>query len=1033
MGDLNCRHTQFGDHISNPEGIRLTDILLDLPIIRITNTDYTFLNANGTSIVDHIIVPGSVMHRFDDRCHIGDTITSDHLPILVNSDIMSPQIPPPPRQIRDYRRANWPQNFITSNIPELGELNTNESIDQSARQWEDATSKLDYRDGAKFWNKFKVLTKQKLSQPSHLLIDNQIISTPELKAEAFKNSLHENFQTPDNPNFDRLFKLETEFAVRNTLMHQTPNHVPIMDPITDRETESYCQIGKNNSPGPDNINDGNLAANWRRFSQKFNLYMDATDLEDKPEKKRLATFLSLLGDDGLELFNTFTFNVEGDDKKLQPVFDKFEEYCSHKSNGQHFDSFVTELKKAVKMTEYKDQDDMVRDRIVIGIKDKQTQESLLRESKLTLQKAITTCRLSESSKIQAKAFTAESTVDAVRSNRGTSQKVCSYCGFKHRGRKCPAYGKTCARCQGRNHFAGVCSKSTNGLEKRESVSRKRVHEVKNQHSGSESDDSELFINCVKTVGLLKSGSSQNVWKQKVQVKNCIVEFKLDTGAEVNVLPLEYIQNLEGAVPHVQPVRRVPHALHKKLKDKLKQLENECIVRKVEKPTEWLNPLVIVEKKNKDLRLCLDPKYLNKAIKREYFLIPTADEIAAKLCNKEYFSVLDMKDGYFQIKLDDQSADYCANEAEHDQNLRLVLERALKHNLRFNKEKIQFKLSSVKFLGQIYSKQGVELNQVYVKPILEMPTPDNKSDLMRLLGMAKFLGKFVPNMSKVTAPLRELTKLDVPWHWTASPVLTFFDPSKEIEIETDASKDGLGACLLQGGHPVAFASRSLSTTEQKYAQIEKEMLGIVFVLKKFHYFVYGHNVLVSCDHKPLESIVRKDICALSPRLQRMRLRLLHYDLNVVYKPGKYLYIADTLSRAFLQEGGLKSDAEFQFAFHAVVNNVAMSDTRKSEFRIETQKDEQLQTVINLCIQGWPEHKRDVPQIVNNFFKLRDNLCVCDNLLFYGNKIVDPKSLRSEMLRLVHEGHIGIEKSKARARQIFYWPGMSSDIETSCLYM
>lgn len=491
---------------------------------------------------------------------------------------------------------------------------------------------------------------------------------------------------------------------------------------------------------------------------------------------------------------------------------------------------------------------------------------------------------------------------------------------------------------------------------------------------------------------------------------------------------------------------------------------------------------------------MDPKYLNQAIQREHFLIPTAEEIASKLCDKEYFTVLDMKDGYFQVKLDNESSDYTtfgtpfgrykflrlpfgicsapevfqrknyeifgdlegvglyfddliitgSNELEHDRNLQLVLERALKYNVRFNSSKIQFKSKAVKFMGQIYSKQGVEPNKNYIKAITDLPNPNSKTDLLRILGMAKFLSKFLPNMSKVTAPLRELTKHDVEFVWNreheqslsqlkqllvSAPILKYFDSSKPIEIETDASKDGLGACLLQNGHPIAFASRSLTFTEQKYAQIEKEMLAIVFSVQKFHFFIYGlNNIKVNSDHRPLESIFKKDLACLSPRLQRMRLRLLNYDILVTYKPGKYLYIADTLSRAFLSEKGLKSDKEFTLAIHSIIKNIPMSFERKNQFRCETSNDLQLKIVIDYCINGWPENKSNIPEFICTYYKIKDSLTISDGLLLFCEKIVVPNSLRSEMLRLLHEGHVGIEKCKARARQIFYWPGMNSDIES-----
>lgn len=258
-------------------------------------------------------------------------------------------------------------------------------------------------------------------------------------------------------------------------------------------------------------------------------------------------------------------------------------------------------------------------------------------------------------------------------------------------------------------------------------------------------------------------------------------------------------------------------------------------------------------------------------------------------------------------------------------------------------------SSVKFMGQIFSKDGIQTNNKYIKAIVDMPSPQCKQDVLRFLGMIKFVGKFIPNMSKIIAPLRNLTRLDVQWNWTAehiesvkqlkhllttAPVLTFFDPKKEIEIETDASKDGLGASLLQDGKPVAFVSRSLTKTEQQYAQIEKKMLAILFAVQKFHYFIYGTEVKVHSDHKPLESIFRKALQNITPRLQRMRLKLLQYNLSVCYKPGKYMYVSDALSRAHLEETNLKSDSMTDFAVHCIMNRLPMSDTRKDQFRQAT---------------------------------------------------------------------------------------------------
>ena len=106
--------------------------------------------------------------------------------------------------------------------------------------------------------------------------------------------------------------------------------------------------------------------------------------------------------------------------------------------------------------------------------------------------------------------------------------------------------------------------------------------------------------------------------------------------------------------------------------------------------------------------------------------------------------------------------------------------------------------------------------------------------------------------------------------------------------------------MQKRKPVAHASRAMSSAEQNYTQIEKEMLAICFATSKFHQYVYGKpNVSIQTDHKPLESILKKPLCKAPPRLQRLMLRLQPYDLDVHYVPGKYMYLADTLSRAYIQ--------------------------------------------------------------------------------------------------------------------------------------
>jgi len=222
--------------------------------------------------------------------------------------------------------------------------------------------------------------------------------------------------------------------------------------------------------------DGHIAENWKKLSQKFDVFMTASGLKSKSEETQIAVFLNFIGDDGLELHNTFPYSEE-EAKSLEAIKKRFNDYCAPTANviferykfnsivqqeGQPFDSFLTELRKAIKSTLYKDTDDMIRDRIVMGIKNKGTQERLLRESKLTLNKAVEFCRPTEISRSQAKVLQEPVLVDAVRrqslnSSPDLNKIDCKYCGYKHfRNARCPATGKTRAKCQGRNHFASVC-------------------------------------------------------------------------------------------------------------------------------------------------------------------------------------------------------------------------------------------------------------------------------------------------------------------------------------------------------------------------------------------------------------------------------------------------------------------------------------------------------------------------------------------------------------------------------------------------
>ena len=387
--------------------------------------------------------------------------------------------------------------------------------------------------------------------------------------------------------------------------------------------------------------------------------------------------------------------------------------------------------------------------------------------------------------------------------------------------------------------------------------------------------------------------------------------------------------------------------------------------------------------------------------------------------------------------------------EHDERLEITLQRARQSNLKLNPDKCKIRCTEVLYIGHVLTGDGLKPDASKLEAILEMPAPEDKHGVQRLLGMVNYVAKFAPSVSEVTAPLRELLKKDVAWHWTerheqsfhdikcllteTNPgLLKYCDPKMPVKLQVDACKSGLGAVLVQGGSPIAYASRSLTETECNYAQIEKELLAVTFGCERFHQYIYAKKVLVETDHRPLISIISKPLDKAPARLQRMLLRLQRYDIDLRYKPGKELYSADTLSRAHLPTTG-DDDEDLALYVHSATANLPVSDGKLAELRQETASDSAMIELAKIIQEGWPNHKQKVPKQVREYWTFRDELVVIDGLILKGETIIVPQALRKDVLAQIHEGHLGIERSKLRARDLVFWPGMTKQIEnivTNC---
>ena len=196
--------------------------------------------------------------------------------------------------------------------------------------------------------------------------------------------------------------------------------------------------------------------------------------------------------------------------------------------------------------------------------------------------------------------------------------------------------------------------------------------------------------------------------------------------------------------------------------------------------------------------------------------------------------------------------------------------------------------------------------------------------------------------------------------------------------------------MQQGQPVTHASRALTKVEQNYSQIEKELLVQVFGMEHNHHYVYGRRVILWTDHKPLEMIAKKPLAAAPKRLQRLMMRLMQYDVEVKYRRGPDMYLADTLSRAYLpyEHHSEKADQEVE-RIH-LVNFLSVSEPQIQEIRAETSRDAILQSLKAVILNGWPSQKEGLPTELYHYFNIRDELAAQDGVIFKGHHPYEPET-------------------------------------------
>jgi len=440
--------------------------------------------------------------------------------------------------------------------------------------------------------------------------------------------------------------------------------------------------------------------------------------------------------------------------------------------------------------------------------------------------------------------------------------------------------------------------------------------------------------------------------------------------------------------------------------------------------------------------CFNTPFGRYVYKRLPMGISSAPEIYMRKMN-EIFSDIP----HVNVIMDDVLTDAPSVE-EHNVMLKKTLQRARDNNVKFSLRKLKLCSDEVSYSGHIFTKNGVKIDGEKVRAVLQMPEPTCIGEIQTLLGMVTYTCKFLQNLSSYTEPLRELIKashepgfkfhFDQPQReaftklkklMTTAPVLQYYSLQRPVTVSCDASQSGLGCVLLQDNRPVAYGSKALTEAEHAYAQIEKELLAIVFAFQKFHKYLYGRqDITVETDHLPLLRILEKPLSAIPLRLQRMRLKLQHYSFQIVHKKGTEIPVADALSRASvrdvkvnLQEDILHVDVEDHKSL------MTFSPKTLERVKLETARDETLQALMPYIMEGWPENRSNVEPEVRPFYDSRDELAVVDGIVFKGERVVIPRTMHRYCLTSLHASHLGMVKCKQMARDLIYWPGLNGQIE------
>nr|CAD40075.1 OSJNBa0085C10.28 [Oryza sativa Japonica Group] len=416
------------------------------------------------------------------------------------------------------------------------------------------------------------------------------------------------------------------------------------------------------------------------------------------------------------------------------------------------------------------------------------------------------------------------------------------------------------------------------------------------------------------------------------------------------------------VPGTAPIHKRPYRMAANELAEVKRQVDDLLQKGYIRPSSspWGAPVIFVEKKDHTQRMCVDYRALNDLTIKNNYPLPRIDDLFDQLKGATVFSKIDLRSGYHQLRIKEEDIPktafttryglfectvmsfgltnapaffmnlmnkvfmeyldkfvvvfiddiliYSRTKEEHEEHLRLALEKLREHQLYAKFSKCEFCLSEVKFLGHVISAGGVAVDPSNVESVTNWKQPKTVSEIRSFLGLAGYYRRFIENFSKIAKPMTRLLQKDVKYKWSeeceqsfqelksrliSAPILILPDPKKGFQVYCDASKLGLGCVLMQDGKVVAYASRQLRPHEKNYPTHDIELAAVVHALKIWRHYLFGTRTEVYTDHKSLKYIFTQP--DLNMRQRRWLELIKDYDMGIHYHPGKANVVADALSR------------------------------------------------------------------------------------------------------------------------------------------